>query len=145
MVSEKISSEKILGTDKKRRIRLDSPISYMEAAQHGLTKENFDRLKAYTGFDTDTLANILSITSRTIQRKKLGDVFKPDISEKMLEIADIYSFGIEVFGELERFQKWMDSKVIAIGNKKPVDLLASSYGRSHIKQLLGRISHGIFS
>ncbi len=141
----KFTSEVILGVTKKDKIKLDSPLSYMQVSQDGLTRQNFDRLKAFTGLDTETLASILAITSRTIQRKKTTDTFRPDISEKMLEIADIYSFGISVFEDKEKLQQWINTELLALANKKPVELLSSSYGRRYIRQLLGRIEHGVFS
>ncbi len=145
MVDKKFTSEIILGVTKKDKIKLDSPLSYMQVSKDGLTRQNFERLKAFTGLDTETLAHILAITSRTIQRKKTTDTFKPDISEKMLEIADIYSFGSAVFAQKEKLQQWMNTQLLAIGNKRPVELLSSSYGRRYIRQLLGRIEHGVFS
>jgi putative toxin-antitoxin system antitoxin component (TIGR02293 family) len=145
MINQKFTSESILGVTKKDKIKLDSPLSYMQVSQNGLTRQNFDRLKTYTGLDTETLATILAITSRTIQRKKTTDTFRPDISEKMLEIADIYAFGSTVFEEKEKLQQWMNTQILALANKKPVELLSSSYGRKYIRQLLGRIEHGVFS
>ena len=144
MIIKEYSSESILGVTKKSQ-KLDGPLSYMQVSQYGLTKQNFERLKAFTGLDTETLASILSITSRTIQRKKITDTFKPDISEKMLEIADIYSFGVSVFEKKDKFQKWVNTENLSLGNKKPIEFLSSSYGRKYIKQLLGRIEYGVFS
>ena len=145
MINQTYTSENILGVTKKDKIKLDSPLSYMQVSQDGLTRQNFERLKSFTGLDTETLARILAITSRTIQRKKTTDTFKPDISEKMLEIADIYAFGSIVFEQKGKLQQWMNTQILAIGNKKPVELLSSSYGRRYIRQLLGRIEHGVFS
>lgn len=141
--AEDISPSSILGVSKN--ISLDNPISYMQVAEEGLTKNNFNRLKKFTGLDTETLADILSVTSRTLQRKKLNDRFKQGISEKMLEIADLYVLGIKIFGEKVKFQAWLNSHILALGNNKPVDYIYSSYGRSYIKQLLGRIDYGVYS
>lgn len=123
---------------------LGSNMSYMMKAREGLERGHFDKLKSFTGLDIEQLSSILSITPRTVQRKKKDEAFKPDISEKMLELAELYAFGIEVYGNKENFQKWIKSDLLSLGGRAPLSMLHSSFGRRTIKEELGRIQHGIF-
>jgi len=59
--------------------------------------------------------------------------------------AEIYATGAALFGSIETFQHWMTAKNIALGGKKPLDLLPSRYGARLIFDVLGRIDSGAYS
>ena len=66
-------------------------------------------------------------------------------SERMVELASLYSRGEEVFESLERFREWMGRPQLAFGNVAPKTYLDTSIGIGMIMDELGRIEHGIFA
>lgn len=138
-------TEKILGGKKQMPVPLNSRLSYIQAIELGLTKQNFDSLKTYTGLSVEQLAEIIGITPRTIQRTRSMDHFKASISEKMLELADLYSFGHQVFADKKKFQNWMECPIQSLGNKPPLSLIYSRYGLDLVRDELGRIAYGVYS
>jgi putative toxin-antitoxin system antitoxin component (TIGR02293 family) len=92
-----------------------------------------------------SLSSILQISERTLQRKKDSDLLSKSISEHVIQIAQIFSRGDEVFNSAEDFQTWINTANKALGNKKPIELLSSRYGAQMILDELGRIEHGVFS
>ena len=66
-------------------------------------------------------------------------------TEKAVDLARLYSRGAEVFGNPDAFEEWIDSTVMALGNKKPKDFLDTSWGIEMLMEELGRIEHGIFA
>lgn len=66
-------------------------------------------------------------------------------SERVIQIANAFSFGVEVFGDSEKFTKWLYRERIPLGGVRPVDLLDTFEGVQLVLRELGQIQHGIFA
>ena len=77
--------------------------------------------------------------------KKHDKSFEPIHSERILEIAKLQKRGIDIFGSLENFDQWMNSKIIALGVIKPKELLDSLFGISILNDEFTRIEHGVLA
>jgi putative toxin-antitoxin system antitoxin component (TIGR02293 family) len=60
-----------------------------------------------------------------------------------LKIARMAVRGIEVFGDKEKLIGWLQRSNVALGRRKPMDLLASGLGIDLVLDELGRIEHGL--
>jgi putative toxin-antitoxin system antitoxin component (TIGR02293 family) len=115
-------------------------------AREGVAFPYFTKLSNRLQFTFEEWSSFLHLSERTIQRyKKENKAFDPIYSEKIIQIELLYKRGVEVFGDQERFQTWMDSNIIALGNIKPKTLLDTTFGINIISDELGRIEHGIFA
>lgn len=115
-------------------------------AREGVAFPYFTKLSDHLHFSFEDWSSFLHLSERTIQRyKKEKKAFDPIYSEKILQIELLYKKGAEVFGDEEKFQTWMDSKIIALGNIKPKELLDTSFGINMLNDELVRIEHGIFA
>ncbi len=117
----------------------------IDAIREGVSKEQLENLKNGAELDYDTLAQALNVAKATLHNKKGKEKFDKYISERAFLIADLYSFGYEVFGNREKFNRWMKNPNTALGNKTPLSLVDTLYGIEEIKHLIGRIAYGIFS
>ncbi len=115
------------------------PLRRIDTFRNGFSKRSFDKLKEVTGLDYNKLAAALSVSTKTLQRK---DVFEIVQSEKMYELAELYSIGISYFGT-EGFRRWMDRPLFTLGNRKPIELIDVSEGLSLLKTEIMRLQHGI--
>jgi len=113
--------------------------------EKGISKESLESLKAIAGLDYEQLAQVLNVARATLINKKSPDKFNTDLSDKIMSLADIFSYGFEVFEDHDHFRKWLQSPLRALGGKKPFDLLHSSFGREEVRNLIGRIEHGVYS
>ena len=95
--------------------------------------------------DYDSLAKALSVTRTTLINKKGNDKFSDQISEKIIALADLYSYGYEIFEDRERFNKWMLSPNQALGGLAPIEIIDNIYGREEVRNLIGRIGYGVYS
>ena len=50
-----------------------------------------------------------------------------------------------VFGNIENFSQWLNSKNIALGGVKPISLLDNTFGIMLLKDQLIRIEHGVLA
>lgn len=118
---------------------------WISLIRKGLQKSALEELMAITGFSNTEMASLVRTTDRTLRRYSSSDVLQPELSERVVEIARLYSRGEEVMGSLEAFRQWMDTPVMAFGQKKPKEYLDTSIGIDLIAEELGRIEQGIFS
>jgi putative toxin-antitoxin system antitoxin component (TIGR02293 family) len=99
-----------------------------------------------TPFSLTEWANYLQLSERTIQRnQKENKTFQPIQSERIVEVSMLYKYGVEVFGNKDNFDTWLNTKSIALGGRIPKDLLDTKFGISMVKDELGRIEHGILA
>jgi putative toxin-antitoxin system antitoxin component (TIGR02293 family) len=125
----------------------DNNIMYLvDTVRQGIKFKVFINIVDNSPFSVEEWSSYLHISERTIQRyKKEEKTFDPLHSEKILEITLLNKKGIEVFGNPQKFNTWLDSKSIALGGVKPKELLDSSFGISLVKDELIRIEHGVLA
>lgn len=137
--------EDLLGGPDVLGQNINSQMDLFELTRKGLTKKALVNLAQYMHLSLASMTTILSITERTLQRKKDSDKLSSFISDQILQLADVYTKGEEVFGTREQVSIWLTKPNKALGYKKPMELLSSSYGVQMVHDVLGRIEHGIYS
>ncbi|GGM99503.1 hypothetical protein GCM10010967_36830 [Dyadobacter beijingensis] len=117
----------------------------IDMIRRGISKNDFEGFKNKTGLDYDQLANALSVARATLINKKGDEKFNQSLSERIVSLADIYSYGYEVFEDVERFNSWVFRPNKALGGQRPFDFLDNQFGREEVKNLIGRIDYGVYS
>lgn len=114
--------------------------------RNGVPYSFFDLIQRLTPLSEVDWANVLDISTKSLQRyKQSAKYFKPIQSEKIIEMAEVTHVGVDVFGDLEKFKLWLDTPSFALGSLKPMELLADSYGKELVISELTRINHGILA
>lgn len=121
------------------------PLEKMSIVRNGVSKKDLEGLKEKTALDYDKLAKALSVTRATLINKKREEKFNASLSERIVGLADIYSYGYEVFEDGERFNQWMFRPNRALGGQAPYDLIDNQFGREEIRNIIGRIEYGVYS
>lgn len=111
----------------------------------GISQKELLHLKEVTELDYEKLAFIVGLTRQTITQKPVSYKYEVSESDKIYRIADLYSYGYDVFENKEGFNEWMMAENSALGNKKPIDFLDTMYGFQEVKDLIGRIDYGVYS
>lgn len=117
----------------------------IEMIREGISKKDLENLKQKADLDYNQLAKVLSVARATLINKKGKAKFDMALSEKIVSVADIYSYGYEVFEDETRFNNWIFRSNPALGGQTPYDLLDNQYGREEVKNLIGRIDYGVYS
>jgi len=117
----------------------------MHVIKDGISKEDLESFKKKAALDYDKLAKALSVTRATLINKKKQEKFNAVLSERILSLADIYSYGYQIFEDEERFNKWMFTPNRALGGSTPYALADNQFGREELKNLIGRIAYGVYS
>jgi putative toxin-antitoxin system antitoxin component (TIGR02293 family) len=112
--------------------------------KNGISKRQLEAIKSETDFDYHTLSSLLSVSRTTLIKKKGDEKFDQPTSERILLLAELISYGREVFESKELFNAWLKKPGSALGGKAPVELLDTLYGIEEIKKELGRIEYGVY-
>lgn len=124
---------------------VNEPAIKYAKAKHGISKSDFLAIVADTGLNLTQFSAFLPVSKRTIEKAKDQELLSPIVSDRVLQIASLYQYGTNVLGSNLSFQEWLQSSLISLGGKKPIDFMNNDTGISLIKDLLGRIEHGVYS
>jgi putative toxin-antitoxin system antitoxin component (TIGR02293 family) len=114
--------------------------------REGVPYSLFNLIQHSTPFSENDWANILDISTKSLQRYKQSlKNFRPIQSEKIIEMAEVTNIGLDVFGNMSKFKLWLDTPNFSLGNLKPLELLSDSYGKEMVIGELTRINHGILA
>ena len=124
---------------------VENVADFIHCIRAGVPKKALDNLIEVTGINAAEMAGIVRTSDRTLRRYSANQKLNAEQSERVIELAKVYSRGEEVFGSIDAFREWMNGAVLALGNKKPKEFLDTSLGIEMLMDELGRIEHGIFA
>lgn len=114
--------------------------------KHGMPIRIADNLKSLLSLGDSGLAEILGITSKTLQRKrKARTTLTPVESDRLYRVQVIFALAIKVLGTSQDAKEWLNTPQIDIGDRVPLDLLTTSAGASLVEEVLNRMEYGILA
>ncbi|WP_085765868.1 type II RES/Xre toxin-antitoxin system antitoxin [Nonlabens spongiae] len=126
--------------------QLQSHFDFIQAASKGVNANVIKNFGDYFDLKRDTMAEILSVSEPTIYRwTKSNKILERNFSVKLFEISELFLLGIEIFGSKEAFFKWLDLPNTSLGGMEPMELIEIPEGVSKVRDVLGRIEHGVYS
>ncbi|MEE9372890.1 MAG: antitoxin Xre/MbcA/ParS toxin-binding domain-containing protein [Saprospiraceae bacterium] len=112
----------------------------------GMSYEEFERISHMGLLTLQDWADLLSLSYKSLQRYKVSQSrFKPIYTEKILEVSEVLSVGMQVFEDKKKLKLWLQTPSYALDNMRPIKLMTNSYGKDLVLDELVRIEHGIFS
>ena len=110
----------------------------------GLRYSTFCQIAVLAGTDSKLLAEILDISPTTAHRRAKAGRFSPHESDRIIRFAQVLAAAVKLFeGDRAQARSWMQAPVKGLGNKAPVDMLATSVEAEAVLDLIGRLEHGI--
>jgi putative toxin-antitoxin system antitoxin component (TIGR02293 family) len=92
------------------------------------------------------MARIVNLSLKTLSRVLNENRLLDQIhSDRLMELTELYQKGEEVFGNKEKFIRWLNSSHPALGNIRPAEWLDSQQGIDAIMDELVRIDEGILA
>lgn len=129
----------------QKKARFFSPMDYYRYSQAGLTKHSVITLAKNVDVSVSYLTSLADINIRTLQRKSDEEKLSSDISEKLLQVAQVFAKGTEIFKSLNSFKEWLETPNISLDGAVPSKIISSRYGAEMVLDCLGRIQYGIYS
>ena len=125
-------------------IKANSIDDLIGSLKSGFSADSFDKLKKCLKISDNMLSKIVHIPQRTLTRRRRDGRLRPDESERVLRIANIYDKAREVFETEIATEKWLKKPSRGLGYKIPLEYADTEPGAREVLKLLSRIEHGIF-
>lgn len=124
---------------------LTTTFDLIDASRSGLSKKSVSVLATNLGISQADLLLILNLSARTWQRYGDDKLLPQDATECALQLAVLYKHGEEVFGNPEKFKRWMNYPNLFFRGKRPIELLDTRFGFQAIEEELIRIDYGVLA
>ena len=108
----------------------------------GVKKSDWKQLISKIGYTEKELEYVLPASISSMQKKT---VYGKETSERIYELARLYSLGYEVFDSKTDFKNWLMSPSKSLGGKTPFELLDSSFGFQVVENEIVRIQYNVYS
>ena len=136
---------KVLGKQNVKS-KIESPFDFIHIASKGINAIVIKNFRDYFNISREDTALMLNISSPTLYRWiKSNKNLDRNYSILLFELTDLFLYGIEVFKSKDNFSKWLNLPNTALGGLEPQDLLEVPGGISKVKDIIGRIEHGVYS
>lgn len=135
----KISPTLLKGTDIEN---INSYIECIIKAKEGIPAEIILNFKEHFHLSKSTTAIMLGVSltklnSMLRQRKTLQE----EMVILLFEITSFISYGVKVFGNRDKFFRWLETSNIMLSGFKPIEIIHLPKGVSTIDNLLLAIEH----
>jgi putative toxin-antitoxin system antitoxin component (TIGR02293 family) len=125
---------------------VESAFDFIHIARDGINATVLTNFIVYFNLSKGLTAQILNISEPTLYRwTKSNKTLDRNFSIKLFEIADLFLYGEEVFGNRDNFFKWLKLPNTALGGLEPQELIEIPGGVPKVKDILGRIEYGVYS
>ena len=125
--------------------QIHSEMDVIEMSRKGVTKAALVMVGQCFDLSLDTLARMLPVTLRTVQRYSRSQKFNPTVSEHIIQLARLMAKGVEVFESRDKFKRWFTTPNVALGGKAPSELVSLKTGTQLVMDELMRIDYGVFA
>ena len=120
-----------------------SDLQLVSMIQRGLRRRALDHLALRSHLPLPVLAAAIDLSVRTLQRYAPEQRLRADATDRLVQLATLYAEGFDLFGE-EKFRRWMESHLPALDGGRPVDFITTTVGIRLLRDIIGRIEHGVF-
>lgn len=114
-----------------------------KAIDEGLAVDNLSILKEKYKFTDESLAKLLGVSTRTIFRRKSGNLNSEE-SAKIYLLLKVLKKSEGLMGTPENVIEWMNLPNPGLKNYTPLELSTNIIGHEEIMNLLNKMEWGIF-
>jgi putative toxin-antitoxin system antitoxin component (TIGR02293 family) len=142
--NEKTTAIKASEIFAKYERKIKDSIAIVKSSREGVGTEIFFDLVALSDLNKESLADeLLGISLKTILRyAREGKPLLPRHAESALKLMALYKKGVEIFGNKQHFNRWLQKPAIGLGGQIPMELLGMTTGIDLVLEELVRIEFG---
>lgn len=122
---------------------VSNPIDEINLINNGLKFNAINQLRKQLKWELKTIAKVIGITPKALINYKVSA--KPlniKISKNTLELAKLATIGIHYFGNVERWNNWLNTPNIQSDNNKPITIIHTIRERELIKKIILKLQYG---
>ena len=119
--------------------------SILKLREQPIRLSDLIRIATKLGMDQNQMSLLTDVSIRAFKKKPKSSLLSFHLSERVLMLENLYQIGLDVFDSNEfSFLDWLKSKIPALDNHVPNDLLTSLLGIDVVKEELLRIEHSVY-
>ena len=103
-----------------------------------------ERLREAVGFDPHAMAAFLGISTKTYTRRAETGALGAAESLKVEMLERALAHATRVFGDEHEARSWLDSPIISLDERRPIDHLGTIQGFERVKETLAKIEYGMY-
>ena len=136
----------VLALSTQERKQVQSTLDLLPFSKTGLPIKALKHLQKKLQINNREMSELVGMSESTLQRRyRSGKRLSELESQTVLQLAELWSQGMEVFADEADLRSWLHSEIPALGGRKPLSLLATPLGRFHVQEVLLRLEWGIYS
>ncbi len=116
----------------------------IEQINKGLPFDELEHLRHELDEPMESLAQQLSISRSTLQRRKSEHRLSPQESDRVMRFWRILQHAAKVFGTIDQARQWLKFPQRGLGYAVPLDYARSEIGAREVDDLLGRIEYSVY-
>ncbi|MHA8076162.1 type II RES/Xre toxin-antitoxin system antitoxin [Aquirufa sp. TARAVU-A1A] len=130
--------------DGSREYTWNSNLGKMKIIRKGVSYDTIEVLSIRIQVPIKEILSIVGIPQTTYNSKKKDNVMmNPRDSELVLQLAELFDYGLDVFNQEEgKFKRWLKKKNDALGGGTPESFLDSNTGILEVRNCLNRLEYG---
>lgn len=114
------------------------------AVRRGLPYSVFERVQDTLGVSAQTLAALIGVPVRTLNKRKHERRFSSEESDNLLRVVRVVSKTFDFFDAPEAARTWLQAPERAFDGDTPLSLLDTETGAQEVFRLLGQLEYGVF-
>ena len=111
----------------------------------GFNYKTVESVRATLEISLTEFGQIINIAPRTLSRRKKEGRLHTDESERLYRVVALVERASEVLEDESKAIRWLKSPKRALDGKTPLEYADTQVGIEEVKELLGRIEHGVFA
>ncbi|MGE7775515.1 antitoxin Xre/MbcA/ParS toxin-binding domain-containing protein [Chitinophaga sp. NPDC101104] len=115
-----------------------------EMVLNGITVKYLADLITFLRMDGALMERLLLLDSGELAPMKEEDKFGPVVSDRIMAILELYSYGVDSMGEFELFNEWMKRPSEKFVFHRPIDVINTHPGLLEVRQALHEIRTGYY-
>lgn len=124
----------------------DSKMGKTEAVHQGFRVNVYRNIIERTQLSQAEFQQVTHIPISTLKRRlKNNERFNTQESDAMYRLAMLIQLATDLFNDEQQALAWMRDPVYGLGGKRPLDMVSTSVDFEMVKDLIGRIEHGVFA
>lgn len=133
------------GHSERIKYKCENSLDVVAYIREGLPYAIVDNILHKTCVSRKDLSAILHISTRQMNRYRHDELLSAEQSGFVYEFSRIYVRGLDIFGDQETFEKWLQRPQMALGLQAPISLLDTSEGFRLVNDVLSQIEYGFYS
>jgi putative toxin-antitoxin system antitoxin component (TIGR02293 family) len=127
-------------------LRTHDPIRILRAVERGIEFGALERFQRNTQLSTDALADLVSITLRTLHRRKEQGRLEPEESDRLLRVSRVFGKALELFeGDAAAARRWLSTPLKALRGERPLALARTDLGSREVEAVIDRLEQGVLT